>query len=307
MSYSGNLNPNVVKTALDDIFMQEWDYKLHPGYVDATNPLVFIQDATDRGAEIQEIFKGVGLWAQRAEEQDIEGEDPRVKNTKTLTVLNFAKSIDISKNLFDDNMHGAYEKMIRDFAEKGRLTRDDNAFGLYRGSFATYTTADGAYIVSDSHTTISGTTVDNKLAAALSETSLNDAIVMLSEQKDQSGTVVGKVPSVLLVPPKLFKKACELVGSELQADTANNNMNVYSSKYALMIATSNRLGAAAGGSDTAWWLLGKNHSIYRYVRQGIVTDLVDYKYQRNNNYIYKGEFREVVGAWDYVGIVGSTI
>jgi phage major head subunit gpT-like protein len=220
--------------------------------------------------------------------------------------VNYAKSVDISKNFFDDNMHGAYEKMVRNMAEIGRVTRDNKAFAIYRGGFATTLTADGAYLFSDSHTTLNGDTVDNLLVAALSESSLDTAIVMLLEQKDQAGVVRGGVPNCLLVPPKLFKKACEICDSELQADTANNNVNVYSSKYGVLVETSNQLGAAAGGSDTAWFLLGKNHGITRWVRQGIDTALVPWQNQRNNNYIYKGEFREVVGAMDYVGAVGST-
>ena len=117
---------------------------------------------------------------------------------------------------------------------------------------------------------------------------------------------MGNMPAVLLVPPALFKTSSEITDSELRSGTADNDMNVYSSKYGITVATSNRLGAAAGGSDTAWFLLSNNHSFMRFVRQGIVTDLVDYKYTKNNVYVYKGEFRESVGAMNYAGAVGST-
>jgi len=307
MSMSSALNPSVVKTALDDVFMQEFNYKGHPGFVDATSSIVFNQETSDRAAEIQEVFKGVGLFESYADEADVPNDQPRVTNQKTFSMVTYGKSIDIPKNFFDDNMHSTYEKMVKDFAMKARITQDSNAFAIFRGAFATtdFTTADGASLCSDSHTTISGDTVDNKLTAVLSETSLNSAIVALYEQKDQAGIVVGSAPQTLLVPPVLFKTACEIVESELRSGTADNDMNVYSSKYGINVATSNRLGAAAGGSDTAWFLLGRNHSVTRWVRQGIVTDLVDYKFQRNNNYIYKANFREIVGAMDYVGIVGS--
>ena len=203
-------------------------------------------------------------------------------------------------------MHSSYEKMTKDFGQKARITRDDNAMKLYRDAFTTTLTADGATLISDSHTTISGATVDNKLTAALTETSLNDAIVSLIEQKDQAGVVSGGMPQTLFVPPALFKLASEITESELRSGTGDNDSNVYSTKYGIEVATSNRLGAASGGSDTAWFLLGTNHSIGRWVRQSVETSLVDWRLQRNNNYIYKGEFREVVGARDYVGIVGST-
>jgi len=305
MSFNSSLNPSVVKTTLDDVFMQEWNYKNHPGFADATSSKVFKQNTSSNAAEIQEVFKGVGLWESFNEEADVPEDEARITNQKTFSMVNYGKSMDVPKNFFDDNMHGAYSKMTKDFAEKGRATRDQNAFAIFRGAFATATTADGAYLVSDTHTTISGATVDNKLTAALDEPSLNDAIKMLVEQKDQAGVIMGTMPETLIVPSALYKLACEITDSEQRSGTADNDMNVYSTKYGINVATSNRIGAAAGGSDTAWFLLGRNHGITRWVRQGVNTDLVNYKFQRNNNYIYKANYREVIGCMDYAGIVGS--
>ena len=305
MSYSSKLNPNVVKTALDDVFKQEFDGKMHPGWVDAQSPLIFKQDSTDKAAEIQEVFKGTGLWSERAEEQDVAQADPRIANQITFNVANYAQSIDIPKNFFDDNMHGAYEKMVTDMAETARITRDSNAMGLYRNAFSTTLTADGVTLISDSHVNLNGDTIDNKLTAVLAEASLNTAILALAEMKAQDGTIRGNVPATLLVPMALFKTASTILDSELQSGTDFNNINVYSSRYGINLATSPYLGAAAGGSDTAWFLLGSNHSVTRWVRQDVSTDLIDWRLQRNNNYIYKGEFREMTGALDYNAIVGS--
>lgn len=195
--------------------------------------------------------------------------------------------------------------MVRNFARRARTTRDSNAFAIFRTAFTTTTTADAVAFISDSHINLSGTTVDNKVTGAFSETTLNTAIIQLLEMKAEDDVVDGSVATTLLVPPALFKTACEVTESELRQGTANNDMNVYSDKYGIRVYTSQFLGAAAGGSDSAWFLLGDNHSVYRFVRQGVQTDLVDYKTQRNNNYIYKGEFREVVGPMSFEGIVGS--
>lgn len=312
MNVTENLNPNVVKTALDDIFVQEFEVQQGPGIATAETAAIFKQETVDNAAIIGEIFQGSGLWSERAEEQDVQKSTPRFDDKYTYSVVNYSNSVEISKNFFDDNMHGAYEKIVRDFAENARVTRDVYAFEIYRGAFTTTLSADGVALCSDSHSTIAGVTVDNALTAALTPTSLNSAIVMMREQKAQDGTIKGQNPAALLVPSALFKTACEIVDSEFLADTANNNINVFSSKYAISVHTSPYLGAAAGGkglttgSDTAWFLLGRNHSVTRWVRQGVQTTLVDWKFQRNNNYIYKGEFREVFGAPDYVGIIGST-
>jgi len=300
------LNSNVVKTALDNVFKQEFEYAMQPGHASAETAAIFKQDTADSSAVIMEVFKGVGYWDAKAELADIQNGTPRVTNQITFTVTEYAKSVDISKTFFDDNKHGVYEKMVRDMAESGRLTRDRNAFAVYRNAFTTSLTADGITLCSDSHTTISGDTVDNKLTAALSESSLNDAIVALGEQKAQDGTIRGMQPATLLVPLALYKTACTLVESKLRASTANNDMNVYSDKYGITVYTSPFLGAAAGGSDTMWFLLSRNHSVTRWVREAVHTELIPFQYTRNNVYVYKAAFREVIGAVDYSGVIGST-
>ena len=306
MSFSSSLNPNTVKTALDDVFFQEFNGKRLAHMATAETAEVFQPDNTNKSAEILEVFKGSGYWEERAEEQDVPSGNARINNKITFTVTNFAKSEDIPKNMFDDNLHSSVNKMIRDFGRTARVTRDKNAFATYRLGFTTTLTADGSTLFADSHTNLNGDTVDNKLTAALSDTSLEDAIVKLGEQLAQDGTISGHLPSVLLVPMKLFKEAVEITDSVLTPSSANNAINWVSAKYGIMVKTSPFLGAAAGGSDTAWFLLANTHSITRWVRQAVETVLVDWRIQRNNNYIYKGEFRETVGAISYEGSVGST-
>ena len=195
--------------------------------------------------------------------------------------------------------------MVENFARRAVTTRDRNAFAVFRNGFTTQTTSDGVYVFSASHTNLNGDTVSNYGTSALSETSLYTAIQTLVEMKSQDGEIDGYIPRVLLVPPALFKLAKEITRAEYRSGTADNDPNIYSDDYGLEVATSRYLGAAAGGSDTAWFLLSDAHSIMRYVRQGIETALVDWIYQRNNNYIYKGEYREVVGAMTYEGAYGS--
>lgn len=304
-SFSSQINPNVVKTALDDVFFQEFDGTGHPGHASAMDSYVFQQDSVDSAADIQEIFKGVGYWEVRQEEQDVSSGTPQAGNKITHSVTNFDRGVDIPKNMFDDNKHNTVNRMIRDFADSGRTTRDKNAFAVYRNGFTTTLTADGSALFADAHTNLNGDTVDNKITAALSPTALETAIVTLGEQKAQDGTIRGHIPACLLVPMALFKEATEITESELISDSADNAVNWVSRKFGISVKTTPFLGAAAGGSDTAWFLLAKNHSITRWERQAIETTLVDWRTQRNNNYIYKGSFREVVGALTYEGSVGS--
>lgn len=304
-SLSSGMNLNTVKTALDAVVYPQFDGENIPYLARATDPLVFNQSTMDRKAQIMETFKGVPFWSTRQEEEDVPSSTPRVGDQATYTALNYANSVDITKNYMDDHMHDVVVRMMMEFGEKARLTQDYNAMGIFRNGFSGTLTADGAALFSDSHTTLSGDTVDNKGTAALSVAALEAGMVALQEQKDQTGEVRGHVPQTLLVPPALFREAVAITESEREASTADNDVNWVSSKYGIVVKQSQYLGASAGGSDTAWFLLGRYHHIYRWVRQGLETTLVPWENQRNNNYIYKGEFREVYGAHTFEGAYGS--
>lgn len=307
MSFNSSLNPDVVKTLLDGVFFPKFDEgDTHPGYINATSGLAFQQDSTDLGQVTMDIFKGVGSWEARGEEQEVSQGNPRVANSKTFTVTNFDRAVDIPKIFFDDQKHSSYENMVKSFARRAITTRDKNAFAVFRNGFTTALTADGATVFSDTHTNLNGDTVDNKITAVLAESALNTAIIQLVEMKSQDGELDGYTPNTLLVPPALFKLATEICESEYKSGGSNNDTNVYSSKYGIYVATSRYLGAAAGGSDTAWFLLSKEHSVMRFVRESVWTSLNDWRLTRNNSYTYKGGFREVVGALTYEGIIGST-
>ena len=104
MSYNSSLNSDVVKTAIDDVFFQKFSGEMNPAYATAEDPLIFRQDTAEHQAVILDVFKGIGQWQPRAEEQDVPSGDPRIANQKTFTVVNFAKSVDIPKNFFDDQI-----------------------------------------------------------------------------------------------------------------------------------------------------------------------------------------------------------
>ena len=203
--------------------------------------------------------------------------------------------------------HGVWANAIKDFALKARLTQDKTAFGLFNNGFTTTLTADGAAWFS-AHTTISGAVVTNftsGAASALSTDSLNTAMVAMQVQKDQAGVIVGSRPSVLVVPPALLKHALEITNSALIADSGNNNINVYRSAYGFKVVTNQYLDSSAGGSDTAWFLLARNHSITRLIRQGIQTALRDWTMSNNRTYFYQANYRESYFVSDYVGTYAS--
>ncbi len=302
-------NFSIVQTELDKVFFQQFDYdETFPGVAHATTSQIFKPQETTHAAWIQSINKGSGLFPAIGETATVPLSTPHVTNKQTTAILTFAQGINISKQLFDDNMHGVWAEDVRDFAIKAKDTQDFTAFGLFRNGFTTALTADGVSIFNTAHVLIGGGTQSNTASGAgsvLSPTSLNTAIVNLIEQKDQSAVIRGSSPAVLLVPPALWKHAREITDSALIADSANNNVNVYRSALGITVYTSHWLGAVAGGSDTAWFLLANRHGFTRLIRQGVETALVDWRYSSNLTYWYQANFRENYFCADYAGSYGA--
>ncbi len=304
----------IVQVELNSVFFQRFDeLESMPSLATAKTGEIFKPLETTMAAYNEEVFKGTGLFPKIGETTTIPLSTPKVANKLTTYISDFANGIELSKNLFDDNLHGVWAESVRDFADSARRTQDQNAFGVFRGAFTSTLTADGAYLCSATHTLLSGGTASNLVTSpsgvtngALNSDTLNYALTNLMVQKNQAGVIVGNTGAILLVPPALFKTAIELTDSALIADTGNNAINVYRSAFGITVYTSPWLSAAAGGSDTAWFVLAKNHGIRRLIRQGIQTALTDWTYSKNRTYYYQANFREAVYAVDWAGIVGST-
>ena len=306
MALTSGLNANDVKTALDDVFWQNFNVDSHPDHATAETPSVFHQDTADSSAVIWELFQGVGQWESRQEEQDVPQGTPRIGNQKTFTVSAFAKQVKVPKHFFDDDKHAVYEMMVRNMAQRARTTRDSNAFAVFRNAFTTATTADGVALLSNSHTALNGATIDNLLTGALDETTLNTAIIQNLELAAQDGVIGGNLPTVLLVAPAGYKNAVEITESKLRANTPDNDLNVYSTKYGIRVGTSQWLGAAAGGDDDAWFLLSEKseHKLKFFwrVRLGALKRGTDFD---STNLKHLARMRFSVGYSHWMGTYGT--
>lgn len=306
--YTEQQNLAIVRTELDSVFFQEFQYDSgEPGIATANTAALFKPLHTTHAQYIEEIFAGGGLWNRIGETQTVPTQTPKVANKLTTSVIDFADGREISKNLFDDNMHGVWAQVVKDFALMARVSQDQNAFSFWNNSFTTALAADGVAVLG-SHTLLSGQSYSNVLTSPtpLTEPNLQTGINKLRVQPNQKGVILGNVPAYLLVPPALFKKAVQYTESALIPDASDNNINVYRSAYGIQVFTSPYLDATAGGSDTAWWLLARNHHVTRLIRQGIETSLRSWEYSNNRTYFYQGNFREAVYCADYIGIVGAT-
>jgi len=132
---------------------------------------------------------------------------------------------------------------LRDNQYKEVATRraEANAFSMqqtvenvgafpYNNAFATtyFTTGDGKALCATDHVNATGGTYSNALspAADLSEASLEDLTVQIMGAQNDTGLLINVMPKSLHIARQEWYNANRILGSVLQADTANNNINV---------------------------------------------------------------------------------
>jgi phage major head subunit gpT-like protein len=311
-------NFSLVQTELDEVFKQNYEASLPPSFATAMTGDVFKVTDTTHAAYIGTIHKGPGLFSKIGEVQAVPSYAAKVANKWTVLISDFAEGIDISKNLFDDDIYGEWENQVSDFAIMARRTQDFNAFKIFRGAFTTQLTADGVSFINAAHPLIGGGTTSNRVTAAsvgaattaLTTSSFNTAMVLLANMKSQSNVPLQCVGTTLLVPPALYVTARQIAASALVPENGNNAVNVFSMDYSVKVYQSVFMGSGSPdglGSDTAWFLLDSSrHAIRRFVRQGITTALRNWDMSNNRTYYYQANFREEVYVPDYIGAVGAS-
>lgn len=138
---------------------------------------------------------------------------------------------------------------LRDNMYKEVATRraEANAFSMqqtienvaafpYNNAFSTtyFTTADGAALCSTAHVNATGGNFSNALspAADLSEASLEDLTIQIMGATNDTGQLINVMPRSLHIARQEWYNANRILGSVLQSNTANNNINVLKSTNA---------------------------------------------------------------------------
>lgn len=245
------------------------------------------------------------LFAQVDEGSEYSFKRPKQGASKTLSVVKFGLGFSISEEMVEDGKFDLIADMIRKLAKSARESQEIQAMSIFNNGFSSETTADGVAVFSASHTLPSGGTYRNRLSvnSDLSVTALDTALSDFETQfVGDSGIIYNKRPKVLLVHPSQKRYAMELVGSDLKADTADNNMNSFK-QDGLQVISSPHL------TDTdAWFLLDSpaETGLRIISRSPIQTKAAgsDVGFT-TDSILYKSRYREKIGVTHGYGIFGS--
>ena len=231
---------------------------------------IFNMGTSKKNIEKDSSASGLSRLVPRAENAAITYEDENEGYRVTYTHGTFSSGTSVSRQLMEDDQFNVISRKPSNLAKAKLRTMEQFGadifnFGFTSGGGGTspFTGGDAVALFSSAHTrTDGGSNQSNTTTMDLAEDSLEVATVTMRATLDDKGQLVVVTPDTLLIPPALEKEARILMNSQGRPGTENNDTNVY--KGLLNIITWDYLGSAAGGSDTAWFILDKSLTLLNW-------------------------------------------
>ena len=150
-----------------------------------------------------------------------------------VTHLEWVNGFQITRTLLDDDRHGIWGSRPAALANAYQRTRQQHGARLFNNAFSVdtllYVNSEAVALCSDSHTTTSGASVatgfDNKTTASLSAVSVSAARTQMRGFRGDQAEKISVMPNKIVVPIDLADRLDEVIKSDKQVDTANNNYN----------------------------------------------------------------------------------
>jgi hypothetical protein len=286
--------------ALEELYRQE--LAQHPSRRDLLFKKVKTEQDIWQASEVHDM----PLFSEVSEGEDYSYNRPRAGANKTFVPLKYGLGFSISEEAVEDGKFDMISDAVRKMAKSARESQEIAAMNIFNNGFSAETAMDGVAVFSTAHTLPSGLTFRNRLStdADLSVSSLD---TMLSDFETQfvgdTGIYELIKPKVLLVHSSQRRYALELIGSDLKADTADNNMNSLKQE-GLIVVSSPHL------TDTdAWYMLAdKSDTGLRIVsRKEVETKYAGADAGFDNDSIkVKSRYREKIGVTSAKGIFGTS-
>ena len=221
--------------------------------------------SSSKDSEKDSSASGLSKLVETAEGDAITYEDPNQGYDVTYSHRKFTLGSKVTLEMWQDDQFSVINRRPRDLAKAKARTKEQAAADIFNygftaggGGASTFTAGDSKALFATDHTrTDGGTAISNYSTADLAEDSFETALVNLRATVDNKGQLILIQPDVLLIPPALEKEANILLQSSGRVGTANNDVNPYRGR--LRVIVWDYLGSAAGGSDTAFYILDKSY------------------------------------------------
>jgi hypothetical protein len=266
---------------------------------------IFETESSERSFEEETKLSGFSAAPVKNEGSAIAYDNAQEAFTARYNHETIALGFSLTEEAIEDNLYDSLSsRYTKALARAMAYTKQTKAAAVLNNGFDTdYPGGDGQPLFSASHPLISGGTNSNipSTPADLNETSLEAAVIQIAAWTDERGLLIAAKPRKLVIPPSLMFVATRLLETELQTNTADNNINAIKSNGSIPegYAVNHFL------TDTDAWFLTTDvpNGLKHFVRTPMSTSM-DGDFD-TGNVRYKARERYSFGWSDALGMYGS--
>ena len=266
---------------------------------------IFETETSERSFEEETKLSGFSAAPVKNEGSAIAYDNGQEVFTARYNHETIALGFSLTEEAIEDNLYDSLSsRYTKALARAMAYTKQTKSAGVLNNGFDTdYPGGDGVPLFSASHPLVSGGVNSNipSTPADLNEASLEAAVIQIAAYVDERGLLIAAKPRKLIVPPSLMFVATRLLETELQTNTADNNINALKSN-----------GSIPGGYtvnhfliDTDAWFLTTDvpNGLKHFIRTPMATNM-DGDFD-TGNVRYKARERYSFGWSDPLSIYGS--
>ena len=276
-------------------------------YGDVNNehePLYDIENS-DRAFEEEVLFTGFGTAPTKNEGAAVSYDDATESYTARYTNETIALAFAITEEAMEDNLYDTFAKLrAKGLARAMANTKQVKAAAVLNNAFdSSFTGGDGKELCATDHPLGGGGTFRNEpsTAADLNETSLENALIDISNFVDERNMIVALRGTKLIIPPALQFVADRLLESTLRVGTSDNDVNAI--KNMGMLPEGYVVNNFLTDTDAFFIMTDAPNGMKMFQRAPITTKMEgDFE---TGNVKYKARERYSFGFSDFRGIFGS--
>lgn len=275
---------------------------------------IYNVDTSTKAKEYDWGMGAFGDWTKRESQFDtVDYKTLSPGLERTYTHEAFTQGFMVTREMYDDEQYRQMEKLPKAMARSGRAKVEKDAMlPLLRGFIETvsgtadYPIYDGKTLFNATHPLLdSDATGSNLATGVLNDANLKAALKLMREIPDEAGNIAQFKATKLVIPPALEDTAIRLLQSAQIAGGELNDTNKFLNSYGIEVVVLDYLSAAAGGSDTHWFLQdGSRHELNFFWRIR-----PEFKWEESfDDFVskYRGYMRYSMGVSDWRGLIGST-
>jgi len=189
---------------------------------------IYSVESSDRAFEEEVMESGFGEAPVKSEGAGVSYDQAQEVYTARYTHETIALAFSLTEEAVEDNLYDKLSgRYTRALARSMAQTKQIKAAAVLNGAFTTAIGGDGKPLCADDHPTLNGPLLRNELsvAADLSETSLEQALIDIAAFTDERGLKIAVQGLKLIIPKELMFTADRIMKSTLRVGTADNDIN----------------------------------------------------------------------------------